>query len=150
MVFADCIADESDAGTVLLSMPPSAACTEASGESLIDFGIGEGFGLAIVPAEAAECGQVAREILLDVNAETIFSRDVPGMIRDFWNGRETGFEVGNGFAIDSHVGVVGIGQEADGSGFFRNHAMTQFVFKILGMNLPRSPHKINSVRYSGH
>ena len=39
-------------------------------------------------------------------------------------------------AIDSHVRVVGIGQQTDDAGFFRDEAVAQFVFVVFGMDLP--------------
>src|SRR5216684_1284730 len=65
VISADCVGDECDASAILLAAPPCTICAQSSGESLIDFRVCEGFGLAVVPAEAAECGQIAREILLD-------------------------------------------------------------------------------------
>ena len=59
VILLDCVGDESDAGAVLLAMPPGAVCAESLGESLIDFRVGEGFGLAVIPAEAGEGGEVS-------------------------------------------------------------------------------------------
>ena len=82
VIFLDGVADEGDAGAVLLAMPPRAVRAHAFGEGLIDFGVGEGFGLAVVPSEAGEGGEVVREILLEVDAESVLARDVPGMVGD--------------------------------------------------------------------
>src|ERR1700691_4380278 len=62
MIFTDCIADESDAGAVLFAVPPGSVGAESLGESLIDFCISEGFGLAVIPAEAGEGSEVGQEI----------------------------------------------------------------------------------------
>ena len=82
VILLDGVADEGDAGAVLLAMPPGAVRADAFGERLIDFGVGEGLGLAVVPSEAGEGGEVVREILLEVDAEAVLAGDVPGMIGD--------------------------------------------------------------------
>ena len=64
VILLDGVGDEGDAGAVLLAMPPCAVRADAFGESLVDFGVGEGFGLAVVPSEAGEGGEVAGEILV--------------------------------------------------------------------------------------
>ena len=84
VVLLDCVGNKSNAGAVLLAMPPCAVRSKSFGEGLIDFRVGEGFGLAVIPAEAGECGQVAREILLEVDPESVLARDVPGMVGDVW------------------------------------------------------------------
>src|ERR1700691_457648 len=48
-------------------------------------------------------------------------------------------------AVDTHVGVIGVGEQANDSGFFGNHAMTQFVFEVLRMRLPRLPDEVDAV-----
>src|SRR5260370_693868 len=124
VIFANCVGDECDSSAVLLAMPPYAMRPQSSGEGLIDFGVGEGFGLAVIPAEAAERGQIVGEILLNVDAETILAIDVPGMVRDLRNRSETFFKVSDGRAIDAHVGVISEGQEADYSRLLRDNAGT--------------------------
>ena len=89
MILLDGVRDECEAGAVLFAMPPGAVGAESLGESLIDFGVREGFGLAVIPAKACEGGKVGQKILFEVDAEAVFARDVPGMIGDFRNGRET-------------------------------------------------------------
>src|SRR5208282_1169512 len=110
MVFTNCVSNKRNPCPVLLAMPPSAVGSQPSGKSLIDFRVGERFGLAVVPAKAAEGGQMPREVLLQVHTESVFAGDVPGMSGDFWNGGEACFEVGNGLTIDPHVGIIGVGQ----------------------------------------
>ncbi len=44
VIFFDGVADEGDAGAVLLAVPPCAIGSNALDESLVDFGVGEGFG----------------------------------------------------------------------------------------------------------
>ena len=131
-------------------MPPCTVGSHSSGEGLIDFGVGEGFGLAVVPAEAGERGQVAGEVLLQVDAESILTRDVPGMVCDFRNRRKARFEVGNRLAIDAHVGVVGESQQANHACLFREHTVTQLVFEVFRVGLPGLPNQIDSVRDLRH
>ena len=54
VVFLDGVGDEGDAGAVLLAMPPRAIGADALREGLVDFGVGERFSLAVVPAKARE------------------------------------------------------------------------------------------------
>src|SRR5580692_846871 len=92
VIFADRIGDESNARPVLLAMPPGASRAKSQVEGLIDFRVGEGFSLAVIPAEAAEGGQVMSEILLEVHAESVLAGDAPGMICDIWSGCEACFK----------------------------------------------------------
>src|SRR5450755_3932182 len=106
-------------------MPPRPVRSHTFGKCLIDFRISEGLGLAVVPAKAREGGEVVREILLYVYAESILPRDVPGVCSDF--GNRTGFSALNDLiAINTHVGIVGVGQQADNTRLFRNQAVAQF------------------------
>ena len=86
MVLGDSVGDDGDAGAILAAMPPCAVRAQACGKSLIDFGVGERLGLAVVPSETGEGGQVAREILFNVDAKPVLARDVPGVIRDVGHG----------------------------------------------------------------
>ena len=60
------------------------------------------------------------------------------------------FEVSDRVAIDTHVGVIGIGQKTDDSGFFRDESVTQFVFVIFCVDLPGPPNEIDSICDFGH
>ena len=51
----------------------------------------------------------------------------------------------NLIAIDAHVGGVGVGEQADDAGFFRNHAAAKFVFEILCVDLPGPPYEIDTI-----
>ena len=53
-------------------------------------------------------------------------------------------------AVDAHVGVVGVGQQTNDAGFLGNHAVTQFVFEIFRVRLPRLPDQIDAVGDLGH
>jgi len=151
MILLDGVGDEGDASTVLFAMPPCAGGTKAFGEGLVDFGVGEGFGFAVIPAEAGEGGEVVREVLFEVHAESVFAGDVPGVGGDIGHdGSDTGFEVGDGVSIDAHVGVVGIGQQADDAGLFGDETAAQFVFEVFGVGLPGLPNKVDSVGDFGH
>ena len=90
-----------------------------------------------------------RKILLEVDAESVFHRDVPGMGGDI--GRRAGFGgLDHLVAVDPHVGEVGVGKQADHAGFFRDHAMPQFKFVVFRVDLPRLPHEIDAVGDLGH
>ena len=124
MIFADRVGDEGNSGSILLAMPPCAIGADAFGESLIDFGVSEGLGLAVIPAETSERSQMACEVLLEVDSESIFARDAPGMICDLrdelrsWSGMI--FELSDSVAIDAHICVIREGQETDDASFLRN------------------------------
>src|SRR5271166_6590443 len=124
MIFLDCVGDKGDACPVLLAMPPGADRSQSYVDGLIDFRVGEGFGFAVIPAKAAECSEVMSEILLQVHAESVLAGNVPGMSGDFWNRSEAFLKVGNGLSIDSHVGVIGVGQQPDHSPSLRDEAVT--------------------------
>src|SRR5208337_245768 len=123
VVFADGVGDEGYTGAVLLAMPPCAVRTYTLSKSLIDFGVGERLGLAVVPAKTGKRGQVTGEVLLKVDAEAVFARDVPGMIGDVGRGSLL-FRLKNLGAIDAHVGIVGEGEQANYARFFRDEAVT--------------------------
>ena len=53
-------------------------------------------------------------------------------------------------AVNAHVGLVGVGEQAEDAGFFRDHAVPDFVFVVLGMNLPRAPDEVDAVRDFRH
>ena len=123
VIFLDAVGHERDAGTILLAMPPSAVGSHALREGLVHLRVGEGLGLAVVPSEAAEGGEIVRETLLQVDAEAVFARDVLGMGGDVGSAvLRSGLD--DLIAVDAHVGVVGVGQQADHASFFRDHAVT--------------------------
>src|SRR5437764_15464741 len=57
-----------------------AVSAQAPGKGLINFCVGERLCFAIVPSETAKGGKIARETLLQIDAESILARDVPRMI----------------------------------------------------------------------
>src|SRR5215469_5490895 len=103
MILLDGVGNEGDAGAVLFAMPPRAVGADAQRDRLIVFGVGEGFGLSVVPSDAGESREVRREILLQVEAESVLQRDVPGMVGDVRR-----YACGGGLddlvAINAHVG----------------------------------------------
>jgi hypothetical protein len=86
VIFFDGITHEGNAGAILVSVPPCTVCSQPLGEGLLNLGVGEGFRFAIVPSETAEGCEIVREILLKVDAEAVFSGDMPGMGGDVWSG----------------------------------------------------------------
>src|SRR5215469_18782743 len=108
MVFRDGIRYQRDPGAVLAAMPFRAIRAQASFERLVDLRVGEGFGLAIVPPESAESREPGTKVLLDIGAETVFARDVPGVVGDLGTRDFMLFKLSNGVAIDAHIRVVGI------------------------------------------
>src|SRR5438270_14068703 len=114
MILLNGVADECDTCPVLCTVPPRAVGGDALIEGLLDLGVGEGFGFAVVPAEAGESGEIAREILLQIQAESIFARDMPGMSGDVGSLPGLG-GLDDLIAIEAHVGGVGVGENADHS-----------------------------------
>src|SRR4029077_9371920 len=108
VIFFDRVRHKSNASAILFAMPPCAVCSQTAGKGLVNFGVGEGFGLAVIPAEAGESGQVAGKVLLEVDAETILAGDVPGMVGDVGDDVIV-FGQNDLVAIDAHVGVVSEG-----------------------------------------
>ena len=104
-------------------MPLHAIHTDALGHGRVNFGVGEGLGFAVVPSPAREGSEVWRECLLKIYAEAVLSRDVPRMVCDVGRGHKTFLKLDDGVAVDAHVGIIGVGQEADHAGFFRNEAV---------------------------
>ena len=87
--------------------------------------------------------------LFDVDAESVFARDVPGMVGDVGRGVGLGGLM-TWLAVDAHVGVVGVGQQTDHAGFFRDEAVAEFVFVVFGVDLPGPPDQFDSVGDFGH
>src|SRR5579863_4666803 len=113
MIFADGVRNKRYSGAIVAPMPHGPGRTDTAFKRLVNFSVGEGFRLAVVPSEAAEGGQILRQILLEVEAESILPRDVPGMISDVGTLDQAGAELSYGVAVDAHIGIVGVGQNAN-------------------------------------
>src|SRR5579871_771478 len=75
VIFFDGIGHKSHASAILLAMPPCTIRAHTTGHSLIYLGVGEGLGLTIIPTDAGEAGEVASEILFDVEPEAVLAGD---------------------------------------------------------------------------
>ncbi len=124
VILGNCVRENCQTRAVVSAMPDGAFGAYTRGEGLIDFRVGEGLSFSIVPAKPGEGSQVACEILLQVDAEAVLASDVPGMVGDVWCGNRTLLELGNGIAINPHIGVVRESQGPDHPWFFRDQAMT--------------------------
>src|SRR5215469_2061833 len=113
MIFADAIGDYGQACAVEAPMPQPAFGAQASCKSLIDFCVGKRLGLSVIPPKTAERREIAREILLQVDAKTVFARDVPRMVRNVRPGNKSPLELGYRVSINSHVCVVRKSQYAN-------------------------------------
>src|SRR5581483_1438097 len=82
---------------------------------LVDFSVGVGFVLAFVPSEAAEGAQVLSDLLLGVVAKAIFQGAEVLVGEDVGRGVDAREIGAHGFAIDAHVGVVGVEEDARGA-----------------------------------
>src|SRR5262245_9077045 len=146
MVPANAIGHQSHARAVVPAMPQRPISAQAAGERLIHFRVREGFRFAIVPAKAADGGEVEREIMFEIDAEAILARDMPGMVGNVWSGNKASLELSNRFSIDAHVCIICESQHPNYAGLLRNHAVAQFILEILRVRLPGFPNEINSIR----
>src|ERR1700679_522827 len=74
------------------------------------------------------------------------------MVRDFRHGlvELAVFKLNDRVAIDSHVGVVDVGQKAHYSGFLGDKSVTKLVFEVFAAGLPGTPDEIDAVGDLGH
>src|SRR5215469_3087756 len=75
---------------------------------------------------------------------------MPRVMRDVRHWDKSFLILRDGFAINSHVGVIRERRNADNATLLRNDASAQFVFEVLCVNLPRPPHQIDSIRNLRH
>ena len=101
--------------------------------------------LSVVPTPAGEGGDVGSELLLDVGGEAVLQSDVPGMIGDVGNGDFAILILLDGVAVDAHVGVIEIGEQADGAGALGDQAVVFFELEIFGVDVPGLPDQIDAV-----
>src|SRR5579872_969117 len=149
VILLDGVGNERQARAVLLAMPPGAVGADSLIEGLINFRIGEGFGAAVVPPEAGEGSEIARQVLLQIQAESVLARDVPGMIGDVGSCASV-LGLDHLIAVDTHVRGIGVGENANYASLLRQDAAAEFVFEILGVYLPRFPDEIDAVGDLGH
>src|SRR5580658_3432055 len=83
MIFLNPVRNKGNTSPILLAMPERAIHANPLVESGIDFGVGKRLSLSIVPPPPGIGRHIASKILLQVDAKSIFARDVPRMIRDF-------------------------------------------------------------------
>ena len=72
-------------------------------------------------------------VLLDIGADAVLHGDVPGVIGDVGDGDVAILKLLDGVAVDAHVGVIEIGEKADGALAFGNEAVALYEFDILGV-----------------
>src|SRR5579884_2506846 len=99
MVFANSVAGKSNTRAVLSAMPQCTVCTESSHHGLINFCVGKRFRLAVVPPTTGKHCQIAGDDLFDINAEPIFSSDLPGMVGYHGHGHQSLLELRDRLAI---------------------------------------------------
>src|SRR5271166_4137874 len=111
----DAIGDKGDSGAIILSLPHAARKAGAKLKGLVDFGVGPGLGLAVVPSKTSVGDNVICQDLLEVDPKAVLRRYLLGMVGDFRR-RNLSLQVlfvGN--LVDAHVGIVDIRQQTDNS-----------------------------------
>src|SRR5271166_1858076 len=111
----DAIGNKGDSGAIILSFPHAARKAGASLKGLVDFGIGPGFGLAVVPSKTSVGDNVSGQGLLEVDPKSVLRCDLQGMVGDF---RRRNLSLQVLFVCDlinAHVGIVDIRQQTDNS-----------------------------------
>src|SRR6266481_537066 len=98
MIFLNRIGDENCADFVQFPMPSFAGEIATQLEGLIDFGVGVGFVFAFIPSKTSEGPGVRAELLLDIEAESVFGGCAPGMLSDRRPRRLTRQEIADGVA----------------------------------------------------
>ncbi len=154
MIFLNAVRHEGNAGAILLAVPQCAIHSDTLVECRINLGVSKRLGLSVVPSPAGEGRDIGRETLFQIDAEAIFACDVPWVVGNLRHRlrlrRRMVEKLFHRNAVDAHIGVVGIREQAHDARFFRYHAAPQLIFPIFRMHLPRAPHQVNSVRHFRH
>ena len=116
----------------------------------VDFGIGEGFVAAFIPAPAGEGAEPVVQRLLDVGSEAVLDGGLQGVGGNFGNGSEAGLKSVNSLAIAAHVGVVHIGQEAENPFAAGKERAVQLDFGVFGVGARDVGIEVNAVGDLGH
>ena len=75
---------------------------------------------------------------------------MPGVVGDVRHGDFAILILLDGVAINPHVGVIEIGEDADNALALRNQAVALFEFDIFGVDVPGLPDQIDAVGDFGH
>ncbi len=106
--------------------------------------------LAFVPSPSREKAQPIRERLLDVYAESIFGGGLERVRRDFRFWRVARKKIGDGHAVNAHIGVIGVAEEANDCLAVRQDGMMQLEFHIFRARAAKIGVKIDAVGHLGH
>jgi len=161
MVGFDGVGDDGEADLVDGAMPAGSGVVTGEFDGLVDFRVGEGFVLALVPSEAAGDAEILGNFLLGVEAHAVFKRAVFFVEGDGGDGDSVlrGVraieEVVDGFAVGAHVGIVGVEEDARGafglgSVSWGYPAMAQLELAILAVSAAEGPVEIDAVGDDGH
>src|SRR5271170_3343921 len=113
MIGLDGVRDESHAELVVGAGPCSAGVVAAELEGLVVLGVGEGFVLALVPAEAAEDTDILSQLLLCIQGKTVLHLAVLLMFRNLRSwvlARKVGVVRD---PVEAHVGMVNVAQDTN-------------------------------------
>ena len=89
MIRLDRIRNKSHAELVVGARPRSAGVVAAKLNGLVDFRVGEGLVLALIPADTGEGAQIRGQLLLGVEREAVFYRAVSLVLRDLRRWKNT-------------------------------------------------------------
>src|SRR5271157_5744568 len=145
----DAIGDKGDSGAIILSFPHAARKAGSELKGLVDFGIGPGFGLAVVPSKTSVSDDVSCQDLLEVDPKAVLRRHLLGVVGDV---RRHNLSLQVLFVrdlVNAHVGVVDICQQTDNSILLTEEPAVQFEFDIRGVGIAQVPNQIWSVRNTG-
>src|SRR5690348_11762059 len=106
--------------------------------------------LTFVPACAEECAKMRGELLIGVDAESVFQRALMTMGAYIWHCIQSVFEGGDGFAVIAHVRGVPIGKYSQVCRVFRQERRPQLDFNILSMRSAQVPIQIDTIRNLWH
>src|SRR5713226_9142495 len=132
LVARDSIGDERQAGAIDFAVPSFAAGAQAEQGGCVDFGIGEGFVAAFIPAPAGEDAEPVVQRLLDVGSEAVLDGGLQGVGGNFGNGSEAGLKSVNSLAIAAHVGVIDVSEQAEDAFLLWDHGAVNLKFNIFG------------------
>src|SRR5208283_2068760 len=127
----DAIGDKGDSGAVILSFPHAARKAGAKLKGLVHFGVGPGFGLAVVPSKPSIGDDVPGQSLFEVDPKPVLRRYLKGMVGDV---RRRNLSLQVLFVcnlVDTHVGIIDIRQKPDNSVLLAQEPAVQFEFDIL-------------------
>ena len=123
----------------------------AESDGLVDFGVGVGLVLALVPAETSVGADGGGELLLEVEADAVLYGRAGGVGGDVGERVEAGLEGLDGVAVEAHVGVVDVAEEADGGvAVGAEEVGPELKLGVFASGAADVPVEVDSVGLGGH